>query len=240
MQLPIVVQQHAPLLAQPEHALPATVLAISSSVSQERYEEQMKALTEARELLKQLPDRKSSERRDRSEKAQMLKERLRMLKQMIPFMSPAAAKSLKMELKQIAAQLASLGAGTPGGSVDLSSPAVTVTAAGQAALPAVSYGAVSEAATADAAPENGAQQQEEPDENRDQPNTGGDAAEKEQDRQLRESLEELKQLYRSVRNMVQRKLQQAGDKGEPAPELPPQLQAYLALPESGAVVTIKV
>jgi len=57
-----------------------------------------------------------------------------MLKQMIPFMSPAAAKSLKIELKQIASQLASLGAeggGNPGGLS--TAAAVTVTDTAQAA-----------------------------------------------------------------------------------------------------------
>lgn len=239
MELSTIAQQQELPLTRAERALLAAASTSLSSVSGERYEEQMKALTDARELLKQLPDKKSAERQDKSEKARMLKERLRMLKQMIPFMSPAAAKSLKVELKQIASQLASLGAGSPGGSGSLTTAAVAVTGTEQAAMPVESADADGEAVADEAASEGGTTPQEPTAAAPDRSNASGHTTENGQDRQLQETLEELKQLYRSVRNMVQRKLQQAGDRGEPAPELPPQLQAYMALPESGVGVTVK-
>lgn len=40
--------------------------------------------------------------------------------------------------------------------------------------------------------------------------------------------------------MVQRKLQQAGDKGAPLTDLPPQMHAYQVLPESGNALNIKI
>jgi len=238
MKLSTIAQQQDLPLTRPERALLEAASTNLSSISRERYEEQMKALTDARELLKQLPDKKSSERRDKSEKAQMLKERLRMLKQMIPFMSPAAAKSLIMELKQIAAQLASLGGG--GGSGGLSTSVMaSVTDAGQVTDSAESAIEAADADVGDNTPNNDTTPEKTTAGHSEQSDTNGHMTENGQDRQLQETLEELKQLYRSVRNMVQRKLQQAGDRGEPVPELPPQLQAYMALPESGVGVTVK-
>lgn len=241
MELSRIIQQFAPALSREERGLVTALPEASTAFAAERYKQQMKNLADAKSLLEQLPDKKSSERQDKSEKARMLKERLKMLKQMIPFMSPAAAKSLKVELKQIASQLASLGAeggGTPGGLSTAAAVAVTDTA--QAAAPAGSATEADDTNAGGNTPENGTAPEKTTAGPPEWSDRSGLAMEKGQDRQLQETLEELKQLYRSVRNMVQRKLQQAGDKGETAPELPPQLQAYMALPESGAGVTLKV
>jgi hypothetical protein len=115
MELSAIVKRSGLALSRSENRLVALLPGGASAESPERYEQKMKALAAARAVLEQLPDRQTIQRRSRMEKAAMLKERLKMLRQMIPLLSPSAAKSLKLEMKQIAAQLASLDAGSGGG-----------------------------------------------------------------------------------------------------------------------------
>ncbi|BCS53819.1 hypothetical protein [Geobacter sp. SVR] len=248
MELSRIVQQYAPALNQSERGLVSALDDAPSSVAAERYEQQIKALADARTIIKQMPDKKSADRQNKAEKIRMLKERLKMLKQMIPFMSPAAAKSLKAELQQIAAQLSSLaadGSGGTGGTGEL----VTGVSGDSGTMTAVAQTGASEAADAgegaavedapageDAAVDDDGQQ---PEETAGETGNGEPARTAGGSRQMQEEMEELKRLYRSVRNMVQRKLQQAGDKGGPLPNGPPPLQAYAPLPEAGSTVRIR-
>jgi len=69
MELSRIAQQYAPALNREERGLVTALPEASTALAAERYEQQMKALTDARELLKQLPDKKSAERQDKSEKS---------------------------------------------------------------------------------------------------------------------------------------------------------------------------
>jgi len=169
-------------------------------------ERQMKDLIASRDLVKQLPDKKTTERQARLEKAQMLRERLRLLKQMLAFLNPRSTKSLAAEIKQIAAQLATLGDGggglssavdggtaTPeqGGGQDSSSGQNASAAAPPAAAGRQSAGDIT---TTPATPAvSGAT-----------PNQAG----KSEDRQLKDSVEEARILLRSVVEALKRKRQQ--------------------------------
>lgn len=244
MELSAILTDYYPQLARAEQSLVSNLTGDVSSSAQERYEQQMKALSDARSILKQLPDRKTSDRQSKAEKATVLKERLKMLKQMLPFMSPSAVKSLKAELKQIASQLASLqegggNAAIAGGESIPAAPA-TLTGADTTGTPTdAGSEAGSDSATEQqsAAAAEGSTATTSADSYLEQANKS--KAESTEARAMRETIEELKQLYRSVRSMMQRKLQQGGDKGTPVADLPTQLQAYLALPDSTAGLAIK-
>ncbi|MDY0301161.1 MAG: hypothetical protein RBQ99_06205 [Trichlorobacter sp.] len=235
MELSPIVQQHLPALSRSERSLVSALPDTPSSVVTERYEQQMKALADARSTLKQVPDKKTADRQDKAEKIQMLKERLKMLKQMIPFMSPSAVKSLKAELRQIAAQLSSLAAdGRNGGSGDVSAVDLGSTGAAEAADKVATAKDTSTDEDESAAKgETGGQSTGIT--NNSKPTRAGS-----ENSQMQEEMEELKRLYRSVRVMVQRKLQQTGDKGEPLPSGPPPLQVYVPLPETSLNVTVRV
>jgi len=241
MELSRIAQQHIPALVRSERSLVAALPNAATPVAAERYERQMKELADARAFMKQVPDKKSADRQDRAEKVRMLKERLRMLKQMIPFMSPAAAKSLKAELRQLAAQLAALAAdGSGGGTGAFSTGAAggsgsTHTAVPETA-PAGEAPAAEDAPGAEGSAAHGAgtQGKEAADSGHAEP-AGAPAG----NRQTQEELEELKRLYRSVRAMVQRKLQQAGDRSEPLPNGPAPLTVYAPLPEIAASIRLR-
>lgn len=261
MELTALLKQYNLPLTGTERALVNGLKSNSSSRPDGYYEQQLKQLADAREALKRLPDKKTSDRQKKSEKIKMLKDRLKMLKQMIPFMSPSAAKSLKAELKQIAAQIASLkddsgsGGAVFSGSSDSAAGATVASsdAAGTAAeadAAATEAGVVTEAAeassdTEDAENTDAGEKTGEPKDtetanaaNSYQEQANQSKAESAADRAEKEELEKLKQLYQAVKNMLERKLQRPDD---PATQAALQIQAYHAASEiiSSSAVSIK-
>ena len=261
MELTALLKQYNLPLTSNERALVNGLKSNSSSRPDEYYEQQLKRLADAREALKRLPDKKTSDRQKKSEKIKMLKERLKMLKQMIPFMSPSAAKSLKAELKQIAAQIASLkddggsgGAQFSSGSDSAAGSTVAATAAAgtsaEADTAAAEASAVSEAAetTLASSDAEGVEAAEEAGASKDTETTNAATSYQEQanqskaesaaNRAEKEELEKLKQLYQAVKNMLERKLQRPDDPGTQAAL---QIQAYQAASEilSSSAVSVK-
>lgn len=260
MELTALLKQYNLPLTGNERALVNGLKSNSSSRPDEYYEQQLKRLADAREALKRLPDKKTSDRQKKTEKIKMLKDRLKMLKQMIPFMSPSAAKSLKAELKQIAAQIASLkddggsgGASFSGGSdATAGSTAEASGAAGttaEAAAVATEASVVTEAAeTTSASSDAENAENTEAGESKETKTTDAATSYQEQanqskaesaaDRAEKEELEKLKQLYQAVKNMLERKLQRPDDPGTQAAL---QIQAYQAASEvlSSSAVSVK-
>lgn len=149
------------------------------------------------------------------EKAGMLKQRLEMLKAMLLFASPEVAKSIAVQLKSIAGQLAALGknvgAGT-GGAATATTAAAQVPASGaaeaaaagatvEAVAPADSAAAEEEAGAADAAPE----------ESRSESRTTSPDGSATQDKALRQALQEARALLKVLIERVKAKLRQ-GDR----------------------------
>lgn len=260
MELTSLLKQYNVPLTSSERSLVSGLKSSStnSTRTEDYYEQQLKRLADAREVLKQLPDKNTSDRQRRSEKAKILKERLRMLKQMIPFMSASAAKSLKAELRQIAAQIAALG--DSGGSGGLSSGSGAEAAATSSATSGTATDSATQAeaatveATAEVAVESSdTEQQSEADgesaEAKDEDTAATENSALEQanqsksesaaDRAEKEELEKLKQLYQAVKNMLERKLQNPHD---PATDASLQMQAYQAASEtlmSSRAVSVK-
>lgn len=209
-------------LTRSERNLIANLDAGASALSEEKYKARMKSLADARQTLKQMPSRKDSDRQQRLEKAAMLKERLKMLRKMIPFISASAAKSILAEMKQIAAQLAALGFGGVGTGNNMAAPEAVSTEA----------------------EESGEQSEDEQDAAE---SDGSNSGEKGQqaysavlqglglksiginsgDRQLKETVEELKDLYKAVLAELKRK--QLAERRNRATRLPPHLQAYTGM-----------
>lgn len=247
MELMSLLNRYNVPLSKTERAFFKGIDRTGSSQTDAHYEQQIKRLADAREALKQMPDKKTSDRQSKAEKIKMLKERLKMLKQMIPFMSASAAKSLKAELKQIAAQIGALKDGSGG----------LATAAGTSIEAATATGSAgqAEAATAEAAaetapdssntqqPETGSETDEAKD--KDSSDKGNSAleranqskAENAADRADQEELEKLKQLFQSVKQMLERKLQKPNDPGTQAAL---QLQAYQAAAEAIREATVSL
>jgi hypothetical protein len=164
----------------------------------------------------------------RMDKAAMLKERLKMLRQMIPFLSASALKSLKVEMRQIASQLASLEAGSGGGA-----------AAGPSAEALPSDGGAAEAADAsqpDAAPpgNEGAKEGHQTPSGATLPGFKDTGAE---DRQMKESVAEVRNLYRSVQATLKRR-QQAERNNRQLPRHAPRLRVYAGMPDSRGIVAV--
>lgn len=231
MELTAIVKEYNLPLTRSESNLVDRLPGATSEQSEQR----MKALAAARDVLKQLPDRQTSERSRRMEKAAMLKERLKMLKQMLPFLSPSAAKSLKSEMKQIAGQIASLSGGSGGGS---GSTIVTMDApAAGTAKPA--QGAETEQ-SAEPSPETDqgdgkSQQERNASSNVELPGqeVKKDAVATEEERKLREAVAELKALFKTVLEVLRRKQKSGGVLRGGS-----QLRAYVTLPDSGGTVVM--
>jgi hypothetical protein len=210
----------------------------TSAVSNDLYKRRMKALAAARNASKQLPDRQTLERQDKMDKAGLLSQRLKMLRQMIPFMSPSAVRSLTAEMKQIAAQLASLGNASGGGNggVVSSLPAAAV---GETPGSGSNVESVAETVQVNGlSNDNGGTRQE----NRassdsalqvDGVKSGDSSAE---DRQLKEAVEELKNQYRAVLAALKRKLQSGS--GQLSGHMS-HLRVYAGMPDGTGSVTIK-
>lgn len=213
-------------LTRSERSLIANLDAGASALSEEQYKARMKNLADARQVLKQMPNRKDSERQHRLEKAAMLKERLKMLRRMIPFISASAAKSIRAEMKQIAAQLAALGFGSVGTGSDVAAP---------------------EAVTAETEESRDQGEDEQNLAESDDPDSRHEGTEQKQqafsavlqglglkssgisseDRQLKETIEELKDLYKAVLTELKRK--QLAERRNRPTQLPPHLQAYTSM-----------
>lgn len=257
MELMSLLNQYNVPLSKAERALFSGLNTSSSTRSDAYYDQQVKRLADARQALQRMPDKQSSDRQSKAEKIKMLKDRLKMLKQMIPFMSAAAAKSLKAELKQIAAQIGALkeagtSSATPfgGTAITTASPdnstATTSDSAAQAEATATEANA--EVVTESSATAQQTATGEESNEAKDKPTgvTGTSyleqanqsKAESAAHRAEQEELERLHQLYQSVKNMLERKLQKPHD---PATQAALQLQAYQEAAETmqGTAVSIR-
>ncbi len=240
MELSAITKEYNVPLTRSERNLLSQLPATASTISDDRYKQQMKTLADTRAVVSQLPDRQASERQRRMEKAAMLKERLKMLRQMIPFFSPSAAKSLKSEMKQISAQIASLSGGSGAGG---GAGAAVPTAEADAATPE----SVSETASkVDAVPssetaevDDGTQQKEQAasDNTLERPGVKN-AVDNSQDRQFKEAVEELKNLYKAVLEALKRK-QLAGRGGEQLARHAPHLRVYLATSDNTNSVAVK-
>lgn len=228
-------------LTKAERAFFKGISSAGASRTDAYYEQHIKRLADTREALKQLPDKKTSDRQSKADKIKILKDRLKMLKQMIPFMSASSAKSLKAELKQIAAQIGAL-KDSSGGSGGTEVLTVSNTQEPTATDSTGETEAVAAEATAEAAESSDTEQ----------PVTGSDAdeakgeaasdkgsnyleqanqskSESAADRADKEELEKLKQLFQSVKQMLERKLQKPND---PATQTALQMQAYQAAEEA--------
>lgn len=233
MELLAIVKQYNLSLTRSEKSL---VDRLSGRTS-EQTEQRMKALAEARDVLKQLPDRRSSERSRRMEKAAMLKERLKMLKQMLPFLSPSAAKALKSEMKQIAGQIASLSGGSGGGgggeAVVMDAPAAGTAKPAQRAETEQSAESSPETDQGDGE----IQQERTASSNEELPGQGvkQDAVATEEERRLREAVVELKSLFKTVLEALKRKHKSGQVLRGDSP-----LRAYVELPDSSGSVAVNV
>ena len=239
MELSAITKEYNVPLTRSERKLVSQLPTYPSVTSADRYRQQMKALADTRAVVAQLPDRQASERQRRSEKAAILKERLKMLRQMMPFLSPSAAKSLKSEMRQIAAQIASLsgGSGAGGGAAvpTAEADAETPESGGETAS---KVDAVPSSETAEV--DDGTQQEQAASDNTLQPPGVKNADNNSQDRQLKETVEELKAMYKAVLAALKRKQQQAVQVGERHGGHVLPLQAYASMPESTNSVEIKV
>ncbi len=229
MELSAVVNKYDVPLTRTERSLVGQIPDGTSTVSDDRYDQQMKVLVAAREALKQLPDRKTMERQSKMDKAGMLKDRLKMLRQMIQFMSPGAVKSLIVEMKQISAQITSLtgenGGLQGGGNVGV----MTESASGAETPPEMAQAAsVDNLGSGDP---------------HEQPVLSGtvqadsikSGSRNPEDRQLKETVEELKSLYKLVLAALKRKQQQSG--GHTSQQ---ELRRYVDVPDNGGIVALKV
>jgi hypothetical protein len=206
-----------------------------SGETPELSDKSLKELAAARDVLKQMPDRQTSERRSRMGKAAMLKERLKMLRQMLHFLSPAAAKSLKSEMKQIAGEIASLNGGNGGNGNSMTvmdTPNAAATGAKQTETIEEPLAASEED---QGKSENNPVNQEAAGKelSGQQPNSNKEANAEE--RALKETISELKSLFKTVLEALKRKQKTAHNVQDAAP-----LRAYASLPESGGSLTISV
>lgn len=238
MELSAIVKEYNIPLTRSESRLVALLPSGPSAESPERYDQRMKALAVARDVLKQLPDKQTSERRSRMEKAAMLKERLKMLRQMIPFLSPSAAKSLKSEMKQIAARIASLSGGGGGSAaVTLDAPAAGTAESAQNAGTARNAGPSSETDQGDSKNQQkghalpGAELSGQEVKNDDGANA--------EERALKETVAELKTLFKTVLEALKRKQQARRASGQ-LPGNASSLRVYVAMSEQSRRVAINV
>ncbi|NVN89823.1 MAG: hypothetical protein HXX11_04400 [Desulfuromonadales bacterium] len=241
MNLSTIVNEFNLPLTRPERNLVSRIDGGTSALPEDRYEKLFKELAAAREVSAQLPDRQTMERQNRMEKAGRLKERLKMLRQMIPFLSPSAAKALKAEMKQIAAQLASLeseGGGTGSAMISMEEASVTAQKTGN---PTGNELDAEQPRETEQGSEGAQQEQLTFPENAlfgRAAKTGNSSLE---DRQLRESIEELKKLYNTVLAALKRKLRLDHDHDQGhLPQQAPRLQVYTAWPDITTSVAIKV
>jgi hypothetical protein len=235
MELSAVAKEYGLLLTRAERSLVTQIPAGASAISDDLYGERMKALADARDVLDQMPDRQTTARQRRMEKAGMLKERLKVLRQMIPFLSPTAAKSLKAEMKQIAAQLASLEAGSGGGS----GSAMPASAAATIEAPESGTDVEAAANTAQPAEKGEGQKQNAPPDSVLQGFGQKNGDSNSEDRQLKEAVEELKNLYKAVLAALKRKQQSGRDNGHLSASAP-NLRGYTNIPDTTNRLTVKV
>ncbi|MEI6305607.1 MAG: hypothetical protein WCP33_02180 [Deltaproteobacteria bacterium] len=199
MELAIIAKDINLPLTRSERAMISLIgSGVASPASEERSQQQLKEVAVARDALKRLPEPKAQERQQRMEKVGMLKERLKILKQIIPYLSPAAAKSLRYEMKQIALQLASLDGAYGSGTAS----ETTFTAMYEDDLPP------DPSSNSDGTDDKAADTQKLSPSITDAVNAENVKiqGEDKESRQLNGAVQEVKQLYRSVREALKRKL----------------------------------
>ena len=175
--------------------------------------ERIKAWQEARV---NLSASRSSPRQAALEKAAILKRRLEMLKAMLLFASPEAAKSIASQLKGIAGELAALGKSLGGGGATTATPSVALPggetvgsaataetdsdqAAAQASTEQADAGQTTEAEDANkASGENTAHEQAQP----------GESTQKSDDSALRKAIADAKRLLKELILRTKAKLQE--------------------------------
>ena len=237
MELSAITQEYSLPLTRPESRLVDQLSPVISAGSEDLYRQRIKDLASARAALDRLPDRKTVERQGRMERAALLKARLKMLRQMIPFMTPSAAKSLNSEMKQIAAQLSSLtgesggGGGNQGGGAI---HAVAVTAA-QAREPASAAETAPDTAVMNVSGfDDGGTRQEEPDSSEHAVRVNGVKSGAEE-HQLKEAVEELGSLYRVVLAALKRKQRRRSGSGHFL-----HIRAYADIPDRTGGLAVNV
>ena len=237
MELSAIVREYDVPLTRSERNLLSQLPSSATVLSGDRYKQQMKALVDARAVIIQLPDRRTTERQHRMEKAAMLKERLKVLRQMMQFLSPSAAKALKTEMKQIAAQLASLDGGTGGSASDVMPTSESAAAeAVSETEPAVYKAESSETDQVDVGATN--EQPASPDITLQRLRLKNGYSNSE-DRRLKETVEELKILYKAVLAALKRK-QQAGRAGSQFGAYTLPLRAYSTMADRTSSVALDV
>lgn len=239
VELSDIVKEYGVPLTRSERGLVSRLdsVATLSTPLGERDRQRMKDLAAARETLRQLPDRDTMQRRDRMDKAARLKERLKLLRQSIPFLSPSAVKALKAEMRQIASQLASLGGsgGSGGMPVMVDTPAVESDMSGNEA------GNGPDSAPADEAHQPGDAARSELADTADDSTTeqaAKSAAAAGEERQLKEAVEELKGLFKAVLAELNRKQRSARDGKHSG--VAPGLRVYAGMPVISSSLTFKV
>ncbi len=216
-------------LTRAERRLLTGLTSGASSASDSRLERRIRELADARTAVSRLPDGKKTERQRRAEKAAMLKERLKLLKQMIPFLGPSAAKSLRTEMQQISSQIASLGSTSGTGLIGTGGIAADVPAGADP-------WAEPDGESGDTTAADGASRDSSRDSISPQSVTvdaGSDAAE---EKALQDSIAELQRLHRGVKALLRRKLQLSDGESE-RQKSPAQIMVYLGLAESGRKLT---
>ncbi len=239
MELSAIINKYDLPLTRSERNLVAALPVSASAQSADQYDQRMKALADAREIIKQMPDRETVERQVNMEKAGMLKERLKRLRQMIPYMSPAAAKAAMTEMKQIAAQLASLeGASSGGNGAPL--PATTTTAAATPESNSAAQTAQDKVQSNETDLGNSGAQQGHQDVSGSTKQTSGvkSVGGSSEDSQLKEAITELRNLYNIVLAALKRK--QAVRGGGQMQKTATYLKAYDSIPDISSRVAVKV
>ena len=171
--------------------------------------EQISAWQEARPSQSSL---KSSPKLAAQEKAAMLKRRLEMLKSMLLFASPEAAKAIASQLKGIAGELAALGKSLGGGSAAPVTPSVALasgetTSAAVASEPAEMPAEPTDAADSEQAAAAVADDAAEPD-NAENETPAGESAQKSDDSALRKAIADAKRLLKELILRTKAKLQE--------------------------------
>ena len=232
MNLSAIAKESDLPMTRSESALTGAITTSISADDEERYRLKMRQLARTRKALKQMPDKQSMQRQQQADKAQMLKQRLTILRQSIPFLSPSAARALMAEMKQIAAQLRSLNIGSAGGTASVSAAVATEAPESSPS-----------AAAAQTVPDSGQQQTGAKDTESSAPQSatasGSPVTPVPQNAtnsklgQSNDPVDELNQLYRTVLTALKRK---AGERSG-SPKHVKQLTAYLVIP--GAMHRIK-
>ena len=224
MNLSAIAKESDLSLTRSESTLTGAITAPVSADDEERYRLKMRQLARARDALKQMPDKQSMQRQQQADKVQILKQRLTILRQSVPFLSPAAARALMAEMKQIAAQLRSLHIGSADGTTSASAGATEVPESPPGAAAAQTVQDSGQQQTGAKDTESSASQSAAVSDSPLAPVPQN--ATNSKSGQSNDPVDELNQLYRTVLTALKRK---AGERSG-SPKHVKQLTAYLVIP----------